>query len=274
MTFSKYPKHLKKAKKVIKKRFTTRTGGVRVNQIARDVYNIQRMLNVEHKHLDYQFGSGKAVGAQRPTKTTPIILALPAPVRGTAFDNRVGNQIRVVHMTTKFEFLFENNSDLMQRATVKAQILFAKSGDDVPTIDKLYDLDANGHYTPMSFSNTQEFSKYQWIKQLTHQKGYTQPTNRYPLSNGTALTKTPQDAGSGNITVSSDLGTALNNATFYSNKQSKVSIKMMFQNGSDTIIEQMKPYLLLRSDVIEHATAGDYDPVVVSGQIRLTYVDN
>ena len=47
---------------------------------------------------------------------------------------------------------------------------------------------------------------------------------------------------------------------------------MFFDNGADTTT-QMKPYLLLRSDVIE-ASPDNYDPVLVSGTIRMTYVDN
>jgi len=46
-----------------------------------------------------------------------------------------------------------------------------------------------------------------------------------------------------------------------------------FENGSDTIVEQMKPYLLFMSDTIE-GNPSNYDPVTISGQIRFTYVDN
>ena len=41
--------------------------------------------------------------------------------------------------------------------------------------------------------------------------------------------------------------------------------------------EQMKPYLLLRSDVIETGTKPNevyWDPVSITGTIRMTYVDN
>jgi len=268
--------YVKKARKAIKRAVRKRyikkkSGAVKITQVMRDLALVKRQLNVEHKHLDFKFGSGQTVSAQFPTKSVPIILALPVPARGTAYNQRIGNQLRVVHMTTKLQFVFENNTDLIQRASVRAQVLFAKSGDDVPDITKLYDLDANGHYTPMSFVNTQEYSKYVWIKSLDHKKGYTQPTSRYPLSRFDAKTDDPANQNN-EITVTDPASTSLNIATFYSNKQTKLSIHMMFQNGSDTVVEQMVPYLLLRSDVID-ATI-DYDPIAVSGTIRMTYVDN
>lgn len=266
-------KYAKAAKKFVKKRYTkTKSGNVKIQQVARDLAMVKRQLNVEHKHIDFMFGSGQAVTAQYPTKTTPIILEIPVPARGTAYNNRVGNQIRVVHLTSKLEFIFGNNSDLIQRTSVRAQLLWAKSGDDVPTIDKLYEQDMNGHYTPASFSNTQEWSKYKWEKQQSHSKSYNQPTNRYPLSDAGGSTTNPYYPSITNIDVTAPASTTLNKAIFYSNKMSKTSVKVLFQNGSDTVVEQMKPYLLLRSDVID-ATI-DYDPIAVTGQIRMTYVDN
>ena len=47
---------------------------------------------------------------------------------------------------------------------------------------------------------------------------------------------------------------------------------MMFENGSDTVVTMMKPYLLIMSDSVD-ATI-DYDPVQITGTIRMTYVDN
>lgn len=271
MPIKRYAKKVfNKGKKYAKKAYTTRTGGVRVNRLAKDLAMVKRQLNVEHKHIDYTFGSraGADAVAQKPTKSVPIILPLITPVRGTAYNNRVGNQIRVVHMTSKLMFNFTNNTDLIQRVSVRAQILFAKNSTDIPTIDELYELDSNGHYTPMSMSNTQEYGKYTWIKSQDHKKSHLQPTNRYNTSSTSALTRL--DTGLPLFDVR-DRGEALNDAQYYSNKMSKVSIRMFFKNGTEEV-EQMKPYLLLRSDVIDADT--DYDPVIVSGIIRMTYVDN
>lgn len=276
MPYKKYiRKAVKKGVRFARKRYTTRTkGGVRVARIAKDLAMVKRQLNVEHKHIDYTFGSAGSAHAltQYPTKQTPIILPLNTPVRGTAYNNRVGNQIRIVHMTSKLEFIFQNNTDLIQRTNVRAQIVFSKNASDVPTIDELYEQDANGHYTPMSMTNTQEYKKFLWIKSQDHRKGYTQPTNRYPASNSDALVANPAYNATGNVNASAVSNVKLNSAQFYSNKQSKVSIKMMFKNGTEEV-EMMKPYLLLRSDVID-ASPNDYDPIAVSGIIRMTYVDN
>uniref|UniRef100_UPI00404807C1 hypothetical protein n=1 Tax=Flavobacterium sp. TaxID=239 RepID=UPI00404807C1 len=226
-------KSAKKAVRFAKKRYSTRTGGVRVAQLARDVMKIKRSLNVEHKHIDFKFGSGQVISAQTPTNNTPIVLPLPVPARGTAYNNRIGNQIRVVHITTKIQFQFENNNDLIGRTTGSVRLLFAKSGDDVPTISDLYELDSNGHYTRNSFTNTQNWKKYSWIKPLNTFKSHTDTVNRYPPSGSNAQT----ESGIGlttsqtNIDVRNQSQFSLNLSKYYVNKQTKTSVKMMFENG-------------------------------------------
>lgn len=273
MPYTKYAKQAyRKGRKFVKKRYTDKKGKPNVAKLASDVYKIQRALNVEHKHIDYKFGSSGSITAQRPTKNTPVIFALNTPIKGTAYDQRIGNQIRVIHMTSKLEFTFHNNSDLVQRQTCRARIIFAKDADDVPVIANLLDADANGHYTPMSFTNTQEYKKYVWMNKLTMLQSYTQPSNRYPPSASNGLTASPGYGDTNNIDVTSPASQELNIANFYQRKETKCSVRMMFQNNSDNV-EQMKPYVVLTSDVIEHAGT-DYDEVVVSGIIRMTYVDN
>lgn len=275
MTIKKYIK--KQGKKFIKKtakRYTTKTGGARVNKLATDIYTIKRMLNVEHKHLDYKFGAENGADAisQYPTKDYPIILPLNLPVRGTSFNQRIGNQLRIIHITSKIEFIFLNNQDLTQRVSARAQIVFAKNATDVPDITQLYEKDSNGHYTSMSMSNTQEFDKFLWVKAHDHRQSHTQPTNRFPESQYNAITADPTDGE--DMSVITPSNTALNSAPYYSNLKSKESIKVMFKNLTDDA-ETMKPYLLLRSDVTSASSNTiKYDPVAVSGIIRITYVDN
>jgi len=268
-----YKRIYKKAKGAVKKRYTTKSGGVKLKQVVRDVARIQRSLNVEHKHIDYQFGSATNSG-QRPTKSTPIIIPLPTPIKGTAYNQRIGNQIRVVHMTSKLEFTFQNNTDLIQRTTAKAQILLAKSADDIPDITKLYELDPNGHYTPLSMANTQEWNKYKWVKPLGMTVKNTQYTNRFPESGTNGVTPNPEVAlnAPDYMSVQPPALQPLNIVAKYKSQGTKCSTRISFKNNSNEV-EQYKPYLLLRSDVLE-STAGGYDPVVVSGTIRMTYVDN
>lgn len=272
-----YKKGTRAVKRRARKRYGTRSGGVSVAKVARDLMYVKRQLNVEHKHLNYNFGSdgNSNIVAQKPTKDNPIIIPLTLPTRGTNFNDRVGNQIRITHITSKLQFMFGNNNDLIQRATATAQIIFAKNADDVPVIAQLYNEDANGHYTPMSMVNTQEYKKFVWMTSLNHKKSHLQPTNRYPLSNKTAYTEDPKHDPDGNIAVDTvPTGvTVLNNAFYYSNKSTKCSIRVMFKNLTDNV-EQMKPYLLLRSDVITDSGGDKYDPVAISGTIRMTYVDN
>ena len=265
-----YKKFYKKAKGAVKKRYTTKGGGVRLKQVVRDVARIQRSLNVEHKHLDFRFGSATNDG-QRPTKQNPIIIPIPTPSKGTAYNQRIGNQIRIVHMTSKLEFTFQNNTDLFQRTTAKAQILFAKSADDIPDITKLYELDPNGHYTPLSMANTQEWNKYKWIKRLGMTVKNTQYTNRFPNSEPGGTTGIGDASNTFNATDVANQ--PLNIVAKYKSSSTKCSTRISFKNLSDDV-EQMKPYLLLRSDVLENSAGADYDPVVISGTIRMTYVDN
>ncbi len=271
-------KYIRKARKAAvgyaKKRYSTRSGGVRVNQLARDVYKIQRSLNVEHKHIDYQIGQSGQINSQAPTKQTPLVIALNTPLRGTSYNNRVGNQVRVTHMTAKYQFTFHNNTDLTQRQMARARIIFAKNASSIPDITQLLEEDSNGHYTPMSFINTQEYGKFVWLKALDTRCSYTQPTNRYPVSDIYAQTTDPVDP---NATLDVELVAkeALNIANFYKRAATKTSIRMKFENGSEDV-EQMKPYLVLTSDVIEGGSQPqeNFDYITVSANIRMTYVDN
>lgn len=268
-------KALKKGTKFAKKRYTTKSGGMRVARIAKDVAKIKRSLNVEHKHFDYKFGSGQGVSAQTPYNNDPIFLALTLPERGTAYNQRVGNQIRITHITSKIEMLFKNNTDLFSRTTCSARLLFAKSGDDVPTIEDLYEQDANGHYTRASFVNTQTWKKYAWIKSLNSFKSHTDQVNRYPQSNLAGDTILNSGLGS-QFNVRTQATNDLNLSRYYINKQTKCSVRVNFENGSDTIVTQMKPYLLLMADCASTAQteATILDPVSITGTIRFTYVDN
>jgi hypothetical protein len=272
MAVKKYArKAVKKGVRFARKRYTTRTGGARVAQVARDVMFLKRQLNTEHKHLDFKFGSGQTITGQTPSASTPIVIPLPLPTKGTGYSDRIGNQLRIVHITSKLKFLFKNNQDLIQRVNARAQLVFAKDGTNVPAISNLYDTDANGHYTPMSMVQTQEYNKYVWMKSHDHKRGYTQPTNRFPFADVNG--NTPIPTGGGNQDVEVPANDSLNDAPFYSNKSGKCSIKVMFENSSDTNVEQMKPFLVLRSDSPENNSL-IYDPVEISGIIRLTYVDN
>uniref|UniRef100_UPI00404B53E5 hypothetical protein n=1 Tax=Flavobacterium sp. TaxID=239 RepID=UPI00404B53E5 len=237
---------------------------------------VKRQLNVEHKHFDYKFGSGQTVSAQLPYNNDPVFLALTLPVRGTAFNERVGNQIRIVHITSKLEMTFKNNTDLLSRTTASARLLWAKSGDDVPQVEDLYDLDSNGHYTRNSFVNTQTWNKYVWIKSLNSFKSHTDQVNRYPAASANGNTLTPTYNGSSNIDVTDQASVSLNLSKYYINKQTKCSLKVMFESGSDSIVSQMKPYLLLMSDCpsTSSSTSTILDPVSITGTIRFTYVDN
>lgn len=242
---------IKRGARRVKRRYYGKRKGVKVNTLARDVYKIKRMLNTEHKHFDYKFGSGQAVAAQYPVNNAPIILALPPISKGTNYDDRVGNQLKIVHVTCKVQFMFHQTSDQFQRNSARFRLIFAKSAENVPDIAKLLEPDANGHYTNLSFVNGQEYKKFVWLKTCDLRSAFTQP----------AL------AGTGGIDAPDQA------AMFVKTGKSKCSITMMFKNNTNEI-EQMKPYVVLTSNVAPSGGSHAYDPISISGQVRLTYVDN
>lgn len=268
-----FKKYAKKARKFVKKRYTTKKGNPNVRKLASDVFAIQRALNVEHKHIDWQMGTQGNIALQKPTKDNPVVVALNTPIRGTSFNNRVGNQVKITHMTAKYQFTFHNNTDLVQRQNVRARIIFARSADSLPQITSLLEPDANGHYTDQSFINGQEYKKFMWVKALDTRCGYTQPTNRYPPSSGSGEYTNPQPDTNAKEDVVDIATQALNIANFFKRAETKLSVRMMFKNSTDDV-EQMKPYLLLTSDVINAGPPEPLDYVTVSADIRMTYVDN
>jgi hypothetical protein len=177
-------------------------------------------------------------------------------------------------MTAKYQFTFHNNTDLTQRQMARARIIFAKNAVDIPDISQLLDKDSNGHYTPLSFTNTQEYGKFLWLKALDTKVSYTQPTNRFPASDQYANTADPTDPTS-IINVENVAKEPLNLANFFRRSEAKTSVRMKFENGTEDV-EQYKPYLVLTSDVIEGGPnpQDNYDYITVSANIRMTYVDN
>ena len=166
-------KFIKRGARRVKKRYYGKKKGVKVNTLARDVYKIKRMLNTEHKHLDFKFGSGQTIPAQLPTNSSPVILTIPTPVKGTAYDERIGNQLKITHMTLKIQFMFKNNVDTFSRSSARVRLIYAKNADDIPDITQLLDQDANGHYSNLSFVNTQEYKKFVWIKKCDIRRSHT-----------------------------------------------------------------------------------------------------
>jgi len=268
-SYKKYQRKIGRyAGNALKNRYYGKRKGVKVATLASDVYKIRRMLNTEHKHIDYSFGSstGATTVAQFPTALSPIVKELSVPARGTYFNQRVGNQIKITHVTVKLRFRFSNNSDKYSRQTATARVVFAKDGHDTPDESNLYIADANDQYSDMSFTNGQEFKKFLWMKECKVTN--TQHENRYMYSSGDGLSLTTPAED-----VTSPSTVALNVQDHYRTMSNVVSIRTMFRNGDDSVVEQYKPFLFLTSDC-NSDNGTTVDPVEVSGTVRLTYVDN
>ena len=268
-SYKKYQRKIGRyAGNALKNRYYGKRKGIKVATLASDVYKIRRMLNTEHKHIDYSFGSSTDATSVAffPTALAPLVKELSVPARGTYFNQRVGNQIKITHVTVKLRFRFTNNSDLYSRQTATARVVFAKDGHDTPDESNLYIAYANDEYSDMSFTNGQEFKKFLWMKEI--KVSNTQNENRYMYSNA---------AGDAPTTISEDVRAAasvgLNIQDHYRTSSNVVSIRTLFRNGDDTIVEQYKPFLYLSSDC-KAPNGTTLDPVEVSGTVRLTYVDN
>jgi len=268
-SYKKYQRKIGRyAGNAIKNRYYGKRKGVKVSTLANDVYKIRRMLNTEHKHIDFSFGSSNdaTTVAQFPTALAPIVKELSVPARGTYFNQRVGNQIKITHVTVKLRFRFSNNSDKYSRQTATARVVFAKDGHDTPDESNLYNVDANDQYSDMSFTNGQEFKKFLWLKEAKVTNTQNENRYMYASSDGQSLTD-PSEVVANPATV------PLNIQDHYRTMSNVVSIRTLFRNGDDSVVEQYKPFLYLSSDcnAINGSTA---DPVEVSGTVRLTYVDN
>lgn len=260
-TYRKFAKKpITKAANMAKKRYFYSRGTPKLGAIARDVAFLKTQLNAEHKHIDTIIGAaGSATFAtQRPTRETPIVLALNLPSHGTNNNNRIGNQVVFTHVTMKLIFTFDQNNDRYDSITTRARIVWAKDASSVPTIANLLETDANGNYTPNSFTDEQEYRKYIWLKRLNQLQKWR--TNKvYPIGDSTGPQTQP-------------LQYDVNASTYYKTTQWNGRIRTEFATGTSTCTIN-KPYLVLTSDVREH-TEYDYNVVNVSGQIRLTYIDN
>lgn len=247
-----------------------------IGKIITDVGNIKRSLNVEHKHYDFMIGSQFPIKEQKPMDIIPIVLPISLPTRGTSYNNRIGNQIKVTHITSKFEFEFQNNNDLENSRTASVQLLWAKDASNVPTIEELYEQDANGKYTPLSMANTQEWNKFKWEKGHSHYVKNVQLTNRYPGSNSAGALDNPNSAAStAQINAYDNATQNLQKVIEYSSKQTMADLRVSFENNTENVT-LMKPYLLFRSNCTStsSATVDRRDPVNISGIVRITYVDN
>lgn len=243
----------------VRKRYVRRSGIPKYAQLAKDVKYIKNSLNTERKEFTIQIKDSMSAnqpdvntasfnfGIARPTKTNPVIYRLALPERGVAYNQRVGNQIKITHMTCKLQLERVNKQAYQASIQYKCFIVFAKSGDeDLLNIQDLFDTDANGNYTPMCFSNNNKYKNFYRPRLLSKQ--------------GKIIEQIPQNAGG-------------QSHYRYLNMQQKLNVRTVWRDSHDTDVNQMRPYIVFMSDD-NSANDTDTDRLDVTGQIKISYVDN
>lgn len=252
MAYKKYAKkQWSKAKSAARSRYTTSTGrGIRVNKIVKDIAYIKRSLNVEHKQVLTRFGPYQSTyGPQSPVQIAPItntFLALPG--QGLSNSERVGNNIVVTHISAKFEVLLSSNVAGLNKQPYKVFLIFVKAGvnydlagTSIP-IDDLFDKDFNGSYTQSSYRNKDCYPNFIELKGCS-----TTANPKFTVGDGTNSNMLQR---------------------FTWNTSCRIPIR--FETGNSGAVAQTnKPLLVMMSDV-----DGSTQKTTISGDIKLTYIDN
>lgn len=243
-----------------RRRYVNNRGNVKLGKVMRDVMYIKNSLNTERKHLELDIkdslGAGQvqrdplghaiAYGPARPNRNAAVIYELTLPSRGTAYNQRVGNQIKITHISARLQVERTNAQNYQATCTWKAFIFFVKDGDNAyPTATDIVELDCNGKYTPMCYANNQTYKQFIRPKMLTK----------------AGLIKDPANTSSAG------------NTTFHYPKMNQaLNIPVKFENNDDYACTQNRPFIMFLSD--DNSVHTDTDHLDFTGKIRISYVDN
>jgi hypothetical protein len=246
-----------------KRRYTNNRGNVRLGKVIQDVQYIKSALNTERKHIEITMNDNLPVGAidmdplgnltgmygpARPTRTHVTLYPIPLPIRGVAYNQRVGNQVKFTYISARLQVEKANLSNYQSTLTWKCFIVWKKDGDTTLAPNDLLVPDANGAYTPMCYTNAEKFKQFYRPKYLTKTGRFTEEVSATPDG-------------------------APNCSYHYPRMSQKLSVQTKFELGSDSVCTQMRPYICFMSDDNQvHPT--DNDHVDFTGTIRLSYVDN
>jgi hypothetical protein len=153
-------------------------------KLARDVQEVKRMLNVEHKMVATNYGTNGSTanpsiqyvpGARiQFTRSVPAFVRIGYPIKGTNSYNRIGNSIKTIAITAKVNtsFLFPSigssgviSSARLLNPYVDVYIMLRKSsstqaGNALPTIDELFYPDSNGGFNSQCFRRKETLNQY------------------------------------------------------------------------------------------------------------------
>lgn len=266
----------------LKSRYVRRTKSGKpyynIGQVVRDLSYVKRSLNTERKQ--YSFVSGtktssddptviRTIGTLSPKDDTPLFAYLPLPMQGTSSYQRVGNQIKLTHISAKIrlEAVLENWHSTGQRlGTPYAHIMIGfykpgqSTGSSVPTIADLFEKDSLGLYTRASYRNSQTY------KQFYFPKG----CSKYITLNPSGI---PPSAG----------GNANHDTVVekYLRINEKLNITIPFITGQSgtagdtnwSTAEGMRPFMLIMTNCEGDGTDGK-TYLNTASEIKFSYVDN
>jgi len=239
----------------LKKRYVRPNKNVKFSRIIKDVAYIKSALNTERKHLDTLITN--TVTGSLPDRTkhptavphasNTVIYPLAIPVKGTGYNNRIGNQIKVTNISVRYIITHLNTSNMVTNTSLKCLIFFAKNADDIPHATELFEVDANGNVSPASYWNSQEYKNFYFPKGL-----------KYKITSKNIATA-PGSPGTSNSQL----------LRYYPKTSVPLQTRITYANDTNTAT-MMQPYIMFISDAVNSTT----DVIKVDAQVRLTYVDN
>jgi len=173
MAFKKYArKAFTTVKKAAKKRYGTKTGGVRMTQLMRDVALVKRSLNVEKKHIQSIVANSITVGQCNGNTDTgySILDVTPAIVQGVGYSNMTGNSVKLVSVALHGQIRQQSATQHPMRVRV---VLYKVVGTPIPVAtqisgNQLYDVNPLTSLTDYnSTRNTNYFRQFKILKTKT-----------------------------------------------------------------------------------------------------------
>lgn len=284
-----YKRQYNIAKRTAKRRYVrkTKSGNAKLNisKMARDLRYLKNSLNVEHKQFSTVYGlktsaddptiiySPYASAIEpfiRPIDQSPQILPLALPSQGLKNMNRVGNNIKLTHISARMRVIgllenFNTSGSKLATPTCTIMIGFFKPAHGIAgladvSIDDIFEKDASGDYTRSSYRNKEKYEQFMFPRGLT-KKVYL---NNNGVQNNTGTTN-------GNDLIIEK----------YIDFNIKTSIKIPFTTGVTGATnahnwgtaEYMRPFLLVMTNARGDGANGKTEVQMV-GEFKFSYVDN
>ena len=113
MTFKKYTKKFSRyAKKEARKRYQTKTGGLRINQVVKDVATLKKMINAEKQNVESSNSTTYPLAQYNGVSTAGLqsLNIMPTVSQGFSEDQRKGDSLKICSWVLKLQ-VFNNGAD-------------------------------------------------------------------------------------------------------------------------------------------------------------------